>query len=101
MEQIEIKNAIINSASINMGDRGLLTADLQLEYGDGSMQCFGGFALYLPKAYSNYEIKSYAGHFIFRCMQIADVEDWKERKIIEMSGFAEQMIVSCMYFVTF
>ena len=35
MEQIEIKNAIIKSASINIGDRGLLTADLQLEYGGG------------------------------------------------------------------
>lgn len=50
MGQVEIKNAIIKSASINMGDRGLLTADLQLGYGDGSMQCFGGFALYLPKS---------------------------------------------------
>lgn len=78
MKQIEIKNAIIKSASINMGDRELLTADLELEYGDGSSQVFGGYALYLPKAYSHHEIKSYAGHFIFRCMQIAGVEDWKD-----------------------
>ena len=78
MEQIEIKNAIIKSASINMGDRGLLTADLQLEYGNGTSQVFGGYVLYLPSFYSNHELKSYAGHFIFRCMQIAGVEDWKD-----------------------
>lgn len=50
METTEIKNAIIESVTIDMGDRGLLTAWLTLNYG-GSVQGFGGFSLYLPKSY--------------------------------------------------
>lgn len=77
---MEIKNAVIESVSIDTGDRGLLTAWLHLNYG-GSGQGFGGFALYLPKDYKHSTIKGdYAGHFIFRCMQIADVESWDKMK---------------------
>lgn len=71
---MEIKNAIIKSAKLDTGDRGLLTAWLHLDYGC-SGQGFGGYALYLPKSYSHREIQSVAGHFIFRCMEIADVTD--------------------------
>ena len=74
---IEIKNAIIKSVSIDTGDRGLLTAWLHLDYG-GSGQGFGGYTLYLPKDYKHFTEKGdFAGHFIFRSMQIADVDQWK------------------------
>ena len=66
---------MIERASINDGDRGLLTASLQLDYG-GTGQGFGGYAPYLPKAYSRHKLESCAGHFIWRCMEIAGVASW-------------------------
>lgn len=76
----EIKNAVISSAIIDMGDRGLLTSWVNLDYG-GSGQGFGGYSLYLPKSYSHHTIKGdFAGHFIFRCMEIAGVESWDKMK---------------------
>ena len=77
MSDTEIRNAVIAAAKIDMGDRGLLTAWLTLDYG-GSGQGFGGHVLYLPKSYSHHELKSFAGHFIFRCMEIAGVEEWSK-----------------------
>ncbi len=74
---IEIRNAIIQSASINDSERGLLTAWLHLDYG-GSGQGFGGYALYLPKSFSHHRLLSHAGHFIWRCMEIADVSSWEK-----------------------
>lgn len=70
-----IKNAVIESAKITSDDHGLLTAWLTLDYG-GSGQGFGGFALYLPKSFAKHRLQSPAGHFIFRCMEIAGVTDW-------------------------
>lgn len=76
MAETEIKNAIIESASMDMGGRGLLTAWLHLNYG-GSGQGFGGYTLYLPKDFKHHaDPVNYAGHFIFRCLQIAGVEEW-------------------------
>lgn len=72
-----IRNAVIDSVSLDMGDRGLLTAWLFLDYG-GSSQGFGGFALYLPKSYAHHTLESPAGHFIFRCMEVAGVEKWQD-----------------------
>ena len=77
--ETEIKNAIIESVTIDTGDRGLLTAWIYLDYG-GSGQCFGGYALYLPKSYKNHSLESPAGHFLFRCMEIAGVESWEKMK---------------------
>lgn len=75
-----IKNAIIESVSIDDGDRGLLTAWLTLDYG-GSCQGFGGFSLYLPKDYKHHTMQvNYAGHFIYRCLQIAGVSSWDKLK---------------------
>lgn len=71
----EIRNAIIRGATINDADRGLLTAWLELDYG-GTGQGFGGFALYLPKSYSNHTLLSHAGHFLWRCMEVAEVASW-------------------------
>lgn len=74
-----IKNAVIESVSIDDGDRGLLTAWLFLDYG-GLSQGFGGYALYLPKSYSHHKLLSPAGHFIHRCMEIGGVSKWSDLK---------------------
>ncbi len=77
---MEEKNAIVESVSIDDGERGLLTAWLNLNYG-GSGQGFGGFTLYLPKDYHHFTNKGdFAGHFIFRCMEIAGVNKWQDIK---------------------
>lgn len=72
---IETRNAIIKSARITSDDHGVLSAWLDLDYGD-SCQGFGGVALYLPKSFNHHELKSVAGHFIWRCMEIAGVGQW-------------------------
>ena len=77
MSDLEIRNAVIKSARIDMGDRGLLTAWLDLDYG-GSGQGFGGYSLYLPKSFTHHEMLSHAGHFLFRCMEVAGVERWDQ-----------------------
>ena len=76
---IEIKNAIITSASITNDDHGLLTAWLNLDYG-GSGQGFGGYALYLPNSFKNHNTSkgNFVGHFIWRVMEVADVSEWNK-----------------------
>lgn len=74
---IEIKNAIITSAKITSDEHGCLSAWIMLDYG-GIGQGFGGYPLYLPKSFSGHEIKSTAGHFIWRVMEIADVTEWSK-----------------------
>ena len=76
---MEITNAIIESAAITSGDHGVLSAWVHLDYG-GTGQGFGGFALYLPKSCTHHELKSVAGHFIWRVMEVAGVERWENLK---------------------
>lgn len=76
-EPCEIKNAIIERATITSDDHGLLSAWLHLNYG-GSGQGFGGYCLYLPKSFTHHRLESCAGHFIFRVMEIADVSEWAQ-----------------------
>lgn len=80
MQTIETKNAIIESATIT-NDDGLLSAWLHLDYG-GSGQGFGGFALYLPEPFKHHDVggPNYAGHFIWRVMEIAGVSEWSQLK---------------------
>lgn len=73
------KNAIIESVRIGFEDRGFLDCWLSLDYG-GSGQGFGGFTLYLPKTWAHHNINSPAGHFIFRCMEVAGVVRWDDMK---------------------
>lgn len=76
MDKIEEHNAIIESASIASGDHGLLSAWVHLDFG-GSGQGFGGFALYLPKDFKHStNQRNYAGHFIWRVMEVAGVTEW-------------------------
>lgn len=75
-EQVEIKNAVIESARFDT-ERGL-SAWLMLDYG-GSGQGFGGYMLYLPKDWKYHGGQpNFCGHFIYRCLQIADVDDWSK-----------------------
>jgi len=76
-KKYEIRNAVIESATITSDDHGCLSAWLHLDYG-GSGQGFGGYALYLPKSFSHHKIKSVAGHFIYRVMEIAGVTHWDD-----------------------
>jgi hypothetical protein len=80
VSSIERRNAVIKSARITNDDHGLLTAWLDLDYG-GSGQGFGGFSLYLPKSFANRGgaiQANYAGHFIWRVMEVAGVERWDQ-----------------------
>jgi hypothetical protein len=74
---MEIKNAIITSAVLDISERGFLDCWIHLDYG-GTGQGFGGYALYLPKSFSHHETKSVAGHFIYRVMEVAGVGKWSE-----------------------
>lgn len=76
---IEIRNAVITSATISNGDHGLLSAWLSLDYG-GSGQGFGGYSLYLPNSFKHHDPSgpNYAGHFIWRCMEVAGVSEWSQ-----------------------
>jgi hypothetical protein len=92
-----IKNAVIKSVRIDDAERGMLTAWLALDYG-GLCQNFGGYALYLPKSYSHHDLMSVAGHFIWRCMEVADVSSWDKvagktiRVKLDKEGFGGNII---------
>lgn len=74
---MEERNAIIRGASLTRDDHGVLSAWLDLDY-SGEGQGFGGYAFYLPKGYKHHSLRGLAGHFIYRILQIADVEKWDQ-----------------------
>jgi hypothetical protein len=73
------RNALITSASLDI-ERGMcLSGWLYLDYGKGNgSQNFGGQVLYLDKTCTHHTLESYAGHWIYRVMEIAGVEKWKD-----------------------
>lgn len=77
MSEIVEKNAIIKGAKITV-ENGLLDCWLDLDYG-GAGQGFGGFSLYLPKTFKNSDPSgpNYAGHFLWRVLEIAGVTRWE------------------------
>lgn len=73
-------NAVIESATITNEDHGLLSAWITLDYG-GSGQDFGGYSLYLPKSLKHHKNQpNFAGHFIWRVMEVAGVSEWSQLK---------------------
>ncbi len=67
---LEIKNARIENASLGFEDHGILTAFLTLDYGNGGGQGFGGFTL----------DGIYCAEFIKKVLKIVGVEKWEELK---------------------
>lgn len=70
----EVRNAIIESATLSTADHGVLSSFVHLDYG-GSGQGFGGYALYGP------DMKSpgcVAGLWIWRVLEIAGVREWSQ-----------------------
>jgi hypothetical protein len=80
MNDIKVVNAIIKYARIDDGDRGLVTSYIGLDYGDSGHQGFGGYALYLPDSFAHGGITkpNYAGHWIYKVIQVAGVSDWSK-----------------------
>ena len=75
---IEVKNAIIESARFDT-ERGL-SAWIQLDYG-GTGQGFGGYMLYGPHGWrANKSPGNYTGHFVWRVLEIAGVDEWGKVK---------------------
>jgi hypothetical protein len=78
MREPEIKNAVIEDARFDL-ERGL-SAWLTLDYG-GRGQGFGGYLLYAPKGWKAHgEAGNFCGHFIYRVLEIAGVDDWAKLK---------------------
>lgn len=74
METNDVKNAVITGVRFDI-ERGL-SAWLTLDYG-GSCQGFGGFLLYAPEGWTAHKhAGNFAGHFIYRCLEIAGADDW-------------------------
>lgn len=83
---LETKNARITHASLSSEDHGCLTGWLTLDYG-GAGQGFGGFALYQPtpkpehaefyKGPRGLQQKNFAGHFIWRVLEVVGVTKWE------------------------
>lgn len=74
-EEYEIKNAVIKGFHFDL-DHGL-SAYLSLDYG-GSGQGFGGYLLYSEKSWKN--SANYCGHFVYKVLTVAGVEDIAQLK---------------------
>jgi hypothetical protein len=65
-----IHNAVIRSVSIDIEDHGMLTAWVNLDYGD-SCQGFGGYAL---------DCGSSCGKFVRKTLETVGVDSWEALK---------------------
>lgn len=70
-----IHNAIISSTTLTIQRGFILDSWVHCDYGVCG-QGFGGFALYLSKTATHHQMLTVAGHWIYRVMEVAGVEDW-------------------------
>lgn len=76
----EQQNAVITETRLTIADHGLLSGWIHMDLEIGS-QGFGGHALYLPDSFKHSKDQSnFAGHWIYRVLQIAGVEEWSQLK---------------------
>jgi hypothetical protein len=86
---VETRNAVIVRAGIGIEDPGMLSAYIVLDLGDAEqIFCCG---VYAPKTGIN--DKNYAGHFIYRVLEIAGTDTWEQLtgKAIRITGDAARI----------
>jgi hypothetical protein len=74
---MDTRNAVITNAFIEIDEFETLSAGITLDYGD-SGQVFGSNGLYAPK--KGVGGRNYAGHFMYRILEIAGVCQWDQLK---------------------
>ena len=74
----EILNAIVTSVTLGVERGSFLDSWVFVDFGNGGAQGFGGFALYPGQTAKHHRIDSPAGHWIWRVMQVAGVENWRD-----------------------
>lgn len=74
---MEIRNARIASALIGFDEHNELGVTLKLGYCGGGLS-FGGSGLYVHDGHKHHSKWGLAGHFIYRCLEIAGAYDWTE-----------------------
>jgi hypothetical protein len=81
---METRNAIIASTGIEIDDRGMLKVHILLDFIDGH-QVFG-CGVYAPK--SSINGKNYAGHFLYRVLEVTRTDKWEELpgKAVRVTG---------------
>lgn len=81
MNDIETKNAKIESTMLGMEDHGILTCFLTVVYDKSCHQGFGGYTLdRFDKAMDRRIGTAYGMEFISRIMQTIGVEKWEDLK---------------------
>lgn len=85
MSKIETKNAKIESTMLGVEDHGIMSFMLMLDYGGGSIQGAGGYALDTPLKDNNGKfIKRVGGApgmtLIMRILEVVGVDKWEDLK---------------------
>lgn len=80
---IEIRNAVVDRVSVTI-ERGFLTMDLYLNFGDGG-QAFGGYVLHVDDL--DVSQANFCGLFLYRCMRVAGVD-----KLNDITGKAIRVL---------
>jgi hypothetical protein len=76
----KIQNATISDVCLGVQDHGLLTVSITCSYGSSAFQAFGGYCLFSMTRWHNGDDRdgNFAGWFINRMLEIADVSDIKK-----------------------
>lgn len=78
MTEPETRNAVITGVALSTADHGCLSGWVYLDYGSTG-QGFGGHMLYSPSPKRSKD-PNFAGHFIWRVLEVVGVTEWGELK---------------------